>query len=419
MTNGVTRRWMLWAAAGCPGIALLAGCAGGNTPEVQGSAPLQTQGDATGSSAKELVKVALILPISAAGHPGLIGKSLKQAAELALFERDNPTLQLIVKDDKGTPEGAKAAAEEAVKAGAALILGPLFAKSVAAVAPVARQAGIPVITFSNDRQVAGNGVFLLSFQPGPDVERVVSYAASQGKRRFVALVPEDPFGKIAEAAFKEAAARSQVTLVAIERYPASANGILEPMRRIGAAIKTTEGAGTPVDALFLPGGQDNLEMIGRLLPQAEIDTEKVKLVGTGGMDYPNAGRDPRLAGAWYPGPDPRGWTDFAQKYAKSYNQSPPRIASLAYDAVSLAIALSSGGEGRFTAAALTRESGFTGVDGAFRLLPDGTTERALAILEVQKFGTGVLEPATSSRSKPAPAASGIGTSLMKSLFNFN
>jgi branched-chain amino acid transport system substrate-binding protein len=411
---------MLKAAASCLGMALVGACAGGNAPELQGqTSALQGQGDAPATSSKELVKVALILPVSAAGHPGLIGKSLKQAAELALFERDNPTLQLLIKDDKGTPEGAKAAAEEAVRAGAALILGPLFAKSVTAIAPVARQANIPVITFSNDRQVAGNGVYLLSFQPGPDVERVVSYAAAQGKRRFVALVPEDPFGKIVEAAFKEAASRSQVTLVAIERYPASANGMLEPLRRIGEAIKAAEAEGSPVDALFLPGGQDNLEMIGRLLPQADIDTQKVKLIGTGGMDYPNAGRDPRLVGAWYPGPDPRGWSDFAQKYAKSYNQSPPRIASLAYDAVSMAIALSSGEGQRFTAAALTRASGFTGVDGAFRLLPDGTTERALAILEVQKFGTGAIDPATSPRSLPSPAASGVGTSLMKSLFNFN
>jgi ABC-type branched-subunit amino acid transport system substrate-binding protein len=266
--------------------------------------------------------------------------------------------------------------------------------------------------------VAGNGVYLLSFQPGPDVERVMNYAVSQGKRRFVALVPEDQFGKITEAAFKEAAGRLQITVVAIERYPASANGMLEPLRRIGEAIKTAEAEGAPVDALFLPGGQDNIEMVGRLLPQADIDTQKVKLIGTGGMDYPNAGRDARLVGAWYPGPDPRGWSDFAQKYAKSYNQSPPRIASLAYDAVSMAIALSSG-EGRFTAASVTRASGFNGVDGAFRLLPDGTTERSLAILEVQKFGTGVLDPAASPRSQQGPAASGIGTSLMKSLFNFN
>ena len=120
------------------------------------------------------------MPLSAQGQPGVIGKSLKQAAELALFERDNPNLQLIVKDDKGTPEGAKAAAEDAVKGGAtARSLGPLFAKSVAAVAPVARQAGVPVIAFSNDRQVAGNGVYLLSFQPAPEVERVVAYAASR------------------------------------------------------------------------------------------------------------------------------------------------------------------------------------------------------------------------------------------------
>ncbi|MET0192920.1 MAG: penicillin-binding protein activator, partial [Hyphomicrobiaceae bacterium] len=398
---------MLRAAACCLGMALLGACSGGNAPQVQGQASLQGQGDAPAAPGKELVKVALILPVSAAGQAGLIGKSLKQAAELALFERDNPTLQLIIKDDKGTPEGAKAAVEDAVKAGAAIILGPLFAKSVLTVAPIARQVGIPVITFSNDRQVAGNGVYLLSFQPGPDVERVVSYAAQEGKRRFVALVPDDPFGKITEAAFKEAAGRSQVTLVAIDRYPASANGTLEPMRRIAEAIKAAEAQGTPIDALFVPGGQDNIEVVGRLLPQADIDTGKVKLIGTGGLDYPNAGRDPRLVGAWYPGPDPRGWSDFAQKYAKSYNQSPPRIASLAYDAVSMAIALSSG-EGRFTAAALTRASGFTGVDGAFRLLADGTTERSLAILEVQKFGTGVLDPAASPRPLPTPAASGIG-----------
>ena len=113
---------------------------------------------------------ALLVPLSAQGQPGVIGKSLKQAAELALFERDNPSLQLIVKDDKGTPDGAKAAAEEAIKGGATLILGPLFAKSVTAVAPVARQAGVPVVAFSNDRQVAGNGVYLLSFQPAPEVD---------------------------------------------------------------------------------------------------------------------------------------------------------------------------------------------------------------------------------------------------------
>ncbi len=105
-----------------------------------------------------------------------------------------------------------------------------------------------------------------------------------------------------------------------------------------------------------------------------------------------------------PGPDPRGWTDFAQKFAKSYGQAPPRIASLAYDAVSMAIVLAGGAEGqRYTQAAITRPSGFTGIDGAYRLLADGTADRSLAILEVQRFGAAIVEAAPSAPSSP-PAA---------------
>jgi ABC-type branched-subunit amino acid transport system substrate-binding protein len=389
--------------------AMLAACAQGG-PGPTGSLPSPTDG--TPADKRASVKVALLVPLTAQGHPGLIGKSLKQAAELALFERDSPNLQLIVKDDKGTPEGAKAAADEAIRSGASLILGPLFAKSVAAVAPSARQANVPVVAFSNDRQVAGNGVYLLSFQPAPEVARVVGYAIQQGKRRIVALVPDDAFGKIVAPVFTDAVARAGGTVVALETYPPSANAMLEPLRKISAVINTGE---MEVDALFIPGAQENLELIGRLLAQAEIDTERVKLIGTGGMDYPSAGREARLIGAWYPGPDPRGFSDFSQKFAKTHGQAPPRIASLAYDAMNMAIALS-GGPG-YTPATLTRASGFTGVDGGFRLGVDGGTERALAVLEVQKFGAAVVDRAPSLPSAAPAAVSGTGSSFFNLNFN--
>jgi ABC-type branched-subunit amino acid transport system substrate-binding protein len=392
---------------------LLAACATNGTPELAGAvaAPPVSEPE---PPKRAQVKVALMVPLSAPGHAGLIGKSLKQAGELALFERDNPSVQLIVKDDKGTADGAKAAAEEAIRGGATLILGPLFAKSVSAVTPVARQADVAVVAFSTDRHVAGNGVYLLSFLPGPEVARVVTYAIQRGKRRFAALVPDDAFGKIVSASFADAVSRAGGTVIATHTYPhpASATGTLEPMRKIAAVIQAAEAAGAPVDALFLPGGQETLETIARLLPQAEIDTEKVKVLGTGGMDYASAGRDANLVGAWYPAPDPRGWNDFSQKYAKAHGVAPPRIASLAYDAVSLAIVLSAGGGSRrIGTSELTRASGFAGVDGAFRLLPDGTTDRPLPILEVKKFGAGVLDaapglgvgpPATTSALPPAP-----------------
>ncbi len=364
------------------------------------------------------VKIAVLAPLSSQGHPGVIARSLKQAAELAVFERDSRNLELMVKDDKGTPEGAKDAAEDVLNRGATLILGPLYAKSVTAIAPAARKAGVPVVAFSSDREVAGNGVYLLSFQPAPEVEQIVVYAAKRGMKRYAALIPQDGFGKVVETVFRDAVARTGGSIVALETYPSNANAMLEPLRKISIDIANAEAGSGPVDALFLPGGQEYLELLGRLLPQAKIDTGRIKLLGTGGMDYPNAGRDAALIGAWYPGPDPRGWSDFAQRFAKSYSQAPPRIAGLAYDAVNLAIVLASdpGGQG-FAAAALTRTGGFTGIDGAYRLLPDGTSERALAILEVQKFGSSVVEPAQAIAT-PAPAAtaaSGAGFSLFKML----
>lgn len=207
-------------AAAFLGAALMTACSTSGPQSQTGSLNAETKS----GQDRPMVKVALLVPLSAQGQPGVIGKSLKQAAELALFERDNPNLQLIVKDDKGTPDGAKAAAEDALKSGATLILGPVFAKSVAAVAPVARTAGVPVIAFSNDRQVAGSGVYLLSFQPAPEVERVVAYAAGRGKRRYAALIPQDAFGKIAEPAFLNAVNRTGGTIVALETYnPGSAN----------------------------------------------------------------------------------------------------------------------------------------------------------------------------------------------------
>ena len=146
----------------------------------------------------------MLLPISSSGSTPAVAKALKQAAELALFDFDNPNVTLIPKDTKGSPEGARIAAESALHDGAELIIGPLFAAEVSAAAPVALQGGVPMIAFSSDEKVAGNGVYLLSFLAGRDVPRIVSYAMAQGKRNFAELIPQSAYGRIAETAFARA-----------------------------------------------------------------------------------------------------------------------------------------------------------------------------------------------------------------------
>src|SRR5262249_29749396 len=150
------------------------------------------------------IKVGLILPLSGAGNAGVAAQSMRNAAEMALAEYNNPDLQLLVKDDGGSASGAQQAAQQAVDEGVEIILGPLFALTVGPVGQVARARNIPVIAFSTDANVAARGVYLLSFLPETDVDRIVTFAASQGKRSFAALIPDNAYGTVVEGAFKQA-----------------------------------------------------------------------------------------------------------------------------------------------------------------------------------------------------------------------
>ncbi len=331
---------------------------------------------------------------------------MKQAGEMALFERNDPSVQLIVKDDHGTTEGAAQAAQKAISQGAQIILGPLLSKSVAGVAPIARKANIPVVSFSNDQKIAGQGVYLMSFLPDQEVQRITNYALARGKRRFAALIPDTAYGRAVEATFRRTVSLSGGRIIALERYPTQANGMLEPAKQIFEIIKQSDELGAPIDALFLPGGQNTLPSLGPLIAYSNLDTTKVQLLGTGGWEFPNIGRDKAFVGGWYPSPDPRGWQEFSGRFAKNFGQAPPRLASLAYDAVNMAISLAKNPPSqRFTLASLTRPSGFQGVDGLFRFTTNGHSIRGLAILQVKKFGSQVIDQAPRTLPKSNPGAS--------------
>ena len=343
------------------------------------------------------VKIALLLPLGGMGETAGIAKSMKQAAEMALFERNDPSVQLVTKDDGGTAAGARAAADAAARDGAEIILGPLFSQSVTGVAPMAREAGIPVLAFSNDSNVAGNGIYMISLLAEQEAERIISFAASQGKRRFAALIPDTAYGRAVQPAFFRAVKRAGGTVVIAETYPTTANGMLAPVKRVVEAIKNHESAGAPVDALFLPGGQDSLPQIGPVIAYSRLDTSRLKLLGTGAWNFPSIGRDDAFVGGWYPSPDPDAWRVFAERFAKTFGSAPPRIASVAYDAVGIAIKLSANPPGdRYTPANLMRPSGFAGVDGVVRFGANGLSEHSLAVLQVQKFGAVVVDPAPTS-----------------------
>ena len=145
---------------------------------------------------------------------------------------------------------------------------------------------MPIVAFSSDAQIAGKGVYLMSFLAEEEVNRIVGFAASQGKKRFAALIPDNAYGNVVEPAFRRAVERAGGTVAIVERYPPAANGMLGPAKRVVEAIKRGEEEMTPVDALFLPGGQEALPQIGPVIAYSGLDTRKVKLLGTGAWDFP-------------------------------------------------------------------------------------------------------------------------------------
>ena len=221
------------AAAGLTGCAANNGGGGtsfGETPVVPAGPP-QAGTEIGGGQ----YKVALILPLSAGGNAGVAAQSMKNAAEMALAEFSNPDIQLLIKDDAGNPQQARMVAGQAMDEGARIILGPLFAQTVQATGAAARPRNIPVIGFSTDASIAARGVYLLSFLPETDVVRVLGYAFSTGKRSYAAIVPENAYGSVVEATFREDVARRGGRVVALERYNKAATAGIDRRHRKGRA----------------------------------------------------------------------------------------------------------------------------------------------------------------------------------------
>jgi ABC-type branched-subunit amino acid transport system substrate-binding protein len=375
-----TRRTAVGLVLSAP---LLAGCAGlsnslSSTEQPPGPSGPPQQAQAVGNGQ---VKVGLILPLSGAGNAGVAGASMKNAAEMALAEFQNPNIQLLIKDDAGTSQGAQQAAQQALDEGSEIILGPLFGLSVPAVSQLARGRNVPVIAFSTDSTVAGRGVYLLSFLPESDVNRIVDYSTGTGKRSFAALLPENAYGNVVESAFKEAVARKSSRIIAFEKYSSDATQAQSAVRNVAQALGTA-------DALLLADDGDVLVQISGQLAGAGADLKRIQLIGTGLWDNPSVFASPNLQGGFYAAPDPAGYRAFAKRYRTKYGQDPVRTATLAYDAVALVAALSRSAQGsaRFSPEVLTNSSGFTGIDGLFRFRPDGTNERGLAVLRVASGG---------------------------------
>jgi branched-chain amino acid transport system substrate-binding protein len=357
----------------------------GQGPIVTKQLPAQAKQDMLLPGQSPTIKVGLLLPLT--GPQAHLGTSMLNAAQMSLFENAPDQLELISEDTQGNPEIAARAAEKVIREGASVIVGPLFSTEVTAVARVAAQSRVPVLAFSSNQNVASQNVYIMGFMPGQQISRVFSVAQSKGITNVAMLVPSNEAGNMIRTQALQAAQDTGVQLNVVEAYaPGSTD-----MKQQAAKIKQS-GA----QAILIPEGGQQLRLIISSLLVNQIDPHKMKFMGTGQWDSPEILSDTNLQGSWFAASPISLRQTFTKKYAANYGKQPPRLATLAYDTISMISLLtrSQDAQQAFSSQIMTQPRGYQGIDGIFRLNADGTVMRGLAVYEIsQGQGLTVISPA--------------------------
>ncbi|NOD64177.1 MULTISPECIES: penicillin-binding protein activator [unclassified Ruegeria] len=373
------------AAAALTTAAFLAACEPGGLgggPSINTSAP---------------VPVALLVP-SGSGQSGdaALAQSLENAARLAMSDLPNVTIDLRVYDTAGNPNTATAVAQQAVADGAKIIIGPVYAQAANAAGLAVLNNNINVLSFSNNTSIAGGNVFVLGPTFDNTANRLVSYAGSQGKANTVIVHSNDAAGQLGQAAIASALASSRVNNAGTVGYDRSQQGVINSVPSIKATVDST-GA----DSIFLTATTAGaLPLFSQLLPEAGVSQATTQFIGLTRWDIPPQTLElPGVQGGWFALPDPSKAQAYRQRYNATYGEAPHPISGLAYDGIAAIGALVSQGKSdALTASALTQNAGFQGVGGIFRLRPNGTNERGLAVATIQNKQVVVIDPAPQSFS---------------------
>ena len=343
------------------------------------------------------LKIGVLLPLT--GKHSYIGQSLLDTLQMVVYENKNIDSQLIIKDTKANPSLAKKATKELVEQEVDVILGPFFSSSTNKSMKIAKYKNIPLISFSSDRKEKGEGIYLMGFEPEKQIIDITNYTIKKNYKRFATLLPNSKYGRRVLNTYRNTLSRNKLLLNKVELYDANTNDFEKNIQNLvgldkNPQIEIDEETGeNPLedfdpgfDVLLLIENGNELRQISALLTYYGVDFKKVKLIGTGEWYIDNIGAEPGLIGAWFVAPSPKLWKNFKKKFYKFYNYEPIRLSSLAHDSLTAVFAIVDKNDGFYELNYEDLESsyGFTGIDGDFKFLSNGTVERKLSILEIKQ-----------------------------------
>ena len=351
----------------------------------------------TNNKEPDKLKIGVLLPLT--GKYSYIGQSLLDTMQMLIYENKKIDSELIIKDTKANPSLAKKATKELVEQNVDVILGPFFSSSLNKSLKIAKYKNVPLISFSSDRNEKEKGVYLMGFEPEQQISDITEYTIRKNYKRFAALLPNSKYGKRVLNTYRKVLNKNKFLLNKVELYDLDTNDFEKNIQKLVGLDKNPqlekdeETGENPIedfdpgfDVLLLIETGNKLRETVALLTYYGVDFKKVKLIGTGEWHIDNIGSEPGLVGAWFVAPNPKLWQNFKKKFFKFYNYEPIRLSSLAYDSLTSIFSIINKNDGFYELNYMDFQNsyGFTGIDGDFKFLSDGTVERKLSILEIKQ-----------------------------------
>ncbi len=377
---------------------------------------------------KQDIRIGILAPFS--GEYEQLGLEIKNTAMMGLYEISSSKVILQFYDTLGTPEGARIAIKEAIKQQVDIVIGPVFSSEVKAIRDIAIRENIEVLAFTSDPSVLGKGIYTLALLLPQQIERIVKYACGVGKKNIAIITQDNTFGELVVNSAISSSYKcdngAQISNVAyfspkegdmisvIKSIAGDRSTFVDATRRkqkqegeYGADYKLEEGEEEEIDflsvyssswqipldfdALIIADEGANLRSLSAVLNYYDITSEEVMFLGTQQWSDSKLSQEKGLLGGIYPEIPVSGFIEFAKRYKDIYKTVPPRIASQVYDGIALVSLLANNKD--FSREALTDASGFSGVDGIFRLNSNGRSERGLSIMRISHPQSIVLESA--------------------------
>ena len=350
-----------------------------------------------------------MLPISGKNYQ--IGRSLLNSAQLAISKTNNKKIEFSI-IDTGNEEEILAKLYELLEQDINIFIGPVFSDKIELIRETINNKNITIISLSNNSKLEDEGLYVFGLTLEDEIDELLNFSYNNNLKKYAVIIPQNEFGMRVKNEFDKFKSNNNLSSFKYTFYETDSPDFYEVSKKISnyeerklnlerkiqyLENKNTEEAKKELRNLerLDTYGELNFEAIvifarnfqevsnfSSILPYYDVDPKKIQYMGNSIWSKNQALKEPGLANGYFTSLNINTRSKFESSYIEIFNTKPHALATLTYDIVGLISKLHLM-ESNFTIDMLHASQGFIGVDGWFKILPDGKVKRKPRIYKIK------------------------------------